>query len=108
MPESVEYTYTTKREILMKRRAFLIQTIEEAQNALSGLVSGEISSYNLGSWSISRARPDLDKLSKWLKAAMVEVDEINNILSGKAPRHTSTCVYVNPQNVNVWDILGGI
>ena len=102
MSESVEYTYTTKRQMLLKRRAFLIQTIEEAQKALSGLMSGDITSYNLGSWSVSRAKPDLDKLSKWIKQAMLEVDEINNILMGRAPRHTSTCVYQNPQALDLW------
>lgn len=96
------YTYTTKREIMMKRQAFLIQTIEEAQNALSGLMSGDISSYNLGSWSVSRSRPDLDKLAKWIKNAMLELDEIAAILSGRPARHTSTCVYTNPQQIGWW------
>lgn len=102
MSEENLYTYTTKRQILMKRQEFLIKTIEEAQNALSGLMSGDISSYNLGSWSVTRARPDLDKLSKWIKDAMMELDEIAAILSGRPARHTSTCVYMNPQLLNLW------
>ena len=103
MPEEPQrFVYTTKREILMKRQAFLIQTIEEAQNALSGLMSGDISSYNLGSWSVSRSRPDLDKLSRWIKDAMLELDEIAAILSGRPARHTNTCVYMNPQLLNLW------
>lgn len=102
MSEENLYTYTTKRQILMKRQEFLMKTIEEAQNALSGLMSGDISSYNLGSWSVTRARPDLDKLSKWIKDAMQELAEIQNILTGRAPRHTSTCVYMNPQLLNLW------
>ena len=96
------YTYTTKRQILMKRQEFLMKTIEEAQNALSGLMSGDISSYNLGSWSVSRSRPDLDKLAKWIKDAMLELDEIAAILSVRPARHTSTCVYMNPQLLNLW------
>lgn len=102
MSEENLYTYTTKRQILMKRQEFLMKTIEEAQNALSGLMSGDISSYNLGSWSVTRARPDLDKLSKWIKDAMMELDEIAAILSGRPARHTSTCVYMNPQLLNLW------
>lgn len=100
--EPQRYTFTTKRSMLMERRAFLIKTVEEAQSALSGLMSGEISSYNLGSWSVSRSRPDLDKLSKWISQAYAEIDAITNILSGRAPRHTSTCVYVNPQPLDLW------
>ncbi len=107
MSESVEFTYTTKRKMLMERRAFLIKTVEEAQSALSGLMSGEISSYNLGSWSVSRSKLDLDKLSKWISQAYAEIDAITNILSGRAPRHTSTYIYRNPANVNIWDLLGG-
>lgn len=104
MSEENLYTYTTKRQILMKRQEFLMKTIEEAQNALSGLMSGDISSYNLGSWSVTRARPDLDKLSKWIKDAMMELDEIAAILSGRPARHTSTCVYTNPQNIGWWRV----
>lgn len=104
MSEENLYTYTTKRQLLMKRQEFLIKTIEEAQNALSGLMSGDISSYNLGSWSVTRARPDLDKLSKWIKDAMMELDEIAAILSGRPARHTSTCVYTNPQNIGWWRV----
>lgn len=94
--------FTTKRQILMKRQAFLIDMIEKAQEALTGLISGEIQSYNLGSWSINRSKPDLEKLQKWLNSAIIELDGINNILSGRAPRHTTTCVYSNPQNVGWW------
>lgn len=104
MSEENLYTYTTKRQLLMKRQEFLIKTIEEAQNALSGLMSGDISSYNLGSWSVTRARPDLDKLSKWIKDAMMELDEIAAIISGRPARHTSTCVYTNPQNIGWWRV----
>lgn len=103
MPEEPQsFVYTTKRQILMKRQEFLMKTIEEAQNALSGLMSGDISSYNLGSWSVSRSRPDLDKLSRWIKNAMLELDEIAAILSGRPARHTSTCVYTNPQQIGWW------
>lgn len=96
---------TTKRQILLKRQSFLLNTIEKAQSALSGLISGEIQSYNLGSWSISRSKPDLEKLQKYINQMMVELDAINNILTGRSPRKVSTCVYYNPQGVRWWDIM---
>lgn len=98
MPEQ-EWVYTTKRMQLQKRLSFLLTTIENAQTALSGLVSGEIQSYNLGHYSITRNKPDLEKLQKWIKGAMVEADEIQNLLSGRPARKISTCVYSNPQMI---------
>ena len=95
----------TKRKLLLKRQSFLITMIEEAQKALAGLVSGDITSYNLGTWSVSRSKPDLDKLQKYISQAMVELDSINNILTGRSPRKVSTCVYQNPQGVRWWDYL---
>ena len=94
----------TKRQLLLKRQTFLLSTIEAAQEGLSGLVSGEIQSYNLGSWSISRAKPDLDKLQSYINKCMVELDAINNLLMGRSPRKVSTCVYSNPQGVRWWDL----
>lgn len=85
-----------------KRQKFLIETIEEAQKALSGLINGDIQSYTLGTWNITRSRPDVEKLEKWLKNAMIELDSINNILTGRSPRKISTCIYSNPQGVGWW------
>ena len=92
----------TKRQILLKRQSYLMDMIEKAQAALDGLINGDIQSYNLGSWSVTRSRPDIDKLQKWINQALIELDGINNLLTGRAPRHTSTCVYTNPQNVGWW------
>lgn len=96
------YTYTTKRQMLMNERAALSTALEEAYKALSGLISGDIQSYNLGHWSISRHKPDLDKLRNWIEETRVRIDEIDNILMGKSPRKVSTCVYQNPQGVAWW------
>jgi hypothetical protein len=97
-----EYIYTTKRKMLLEERAKLSDAISEAYTALSMLISGEISSYNLGSWTITRKQEDLDKLQAWIDARRVRMDEIDNILSGRSARKVSTCVYQNPQGVGWW------
>ena len=97
-----EYIYTTKRIELLKERSSLSDAINEAYKALNGLISGEISSYNLGTWTISRKQNDLDKLQSWIDARRVRVDEIDNLLSGRSARKVSTCVYQNPQGVGWW------
>lgn len=97
-----EWIYTTRRIQLQNRLKFLLETIESAQTALNGLLSGDIQSYSLGSWSINRTKPDLDKLQKLIKSYIAEADAIQNILTGKPARKTSTCVYANPQNMRWW------
>lgn len=97
-----EYIYTTKRIELLKERASLSDAISEAYNALTLLISGEISSYNLGTWTITRKQEDLDKLQAWIDSRRVRVDEIDNLLSGRSARKVSTCVYQNPQGVGWW------
>lgn len=97
-----EWVYTTRRIQLQKRLKYLLETIESAQKAVDGLLSGDIQSYSLGSYSITRAKPDIDKLQKLLKTYIAEADAIQNILTGKPARKTSTCVYSNPQNLRWW------
>lgn len=99
-----EYIYTTKRKMLLEERRSLSDDVSEAYDALTKLISGEISSYNLGQCSISRNKVDLDKLQNWIDARRVRIDEIDNILSGRSARKVSTCVYQNPQNVGWWRI----
>lgn len=99
-----EYIYTTKRKMLLEERRSLSDAVSEAYDALTKLISGEISSYNLGQWSISRNKVDLDKLQSWIDSRRIRIDEIDNILSGRSARKVSTCVYQNPQNVGWWRI----
>lgn len=99
-----EYTYTTKRQMLVEERKALSEALNAAYSALSALISGEIQSYNLGSWSISRNKPDLDKLKAWIDDAKVRIDEIDNLLMGRSARKISTCVYSNPQNTFWWGL----
>lgn len=97
-----DYIYTTKRKMLLEERKALSDAVSAAYDALTGLINGDIQSYNLGTWSISRNKPDLDKLRAWLNDARVRIDEIDNILSGRSARKVSTCVYQNPQGVGWW------
>lgn len=94
-----QYKYTTKREMLMAERKALADSLASAISALHGLISGEIQSYNLGHYSISRTKVDLDKLQNWINAARIRIDEIDCILTGRSVRKVSTCVYTNPQNM---------
>lgn len=99
---SEEWVYTTRRQMLLDERAALSKALESAYSALNGLISGEIQSYNLGHWSITRTKNDLDKLQKWMNDARTRINEIDNILTGRSARNVSTCVYQNPQLTRWW------
>ena len=97
-----EWVYTTKRQMLLDERASLSSALSEAYKAMNALMGGEITSYNLGHWSISRSKLDLDKLQKWIDSTRIRIDEIDCILSGRSPRKVSTCVYSLPQSMRWW------
>lgn len=101
-----EAIYTTRRTMLIEERNRLSQAIADAFGALTSLMNGKITSYNLGILTISRSPADIDKLKQWLKDARLRLSEIDNILTGRQQRHTSVCVYNNPFNVNPY--FGGI
>lgn len=98
-----EYRYTTKREMLMTERKALATALADAISAMQGLLKGEIQSYNLGHYSISRTKLDLDKLQSWIDSTRIRIDEIDCILTGRGPRKVSHCVYANPQNMR-WGV----
>lgn len=97
-----EWIYTTKRQMLLDERAALSNALDEAYKAMQGLISGEITSYNLGKYSISRNQIDLDKLQSWMNSARLRLDEIDCLLTGRSMRKVNTCVYTNPQNMRWW------
>lgn len=101
-----EAKYTTRRSMLIDERNSLSQSIAGAFSALTALMNGKITSYSLGTWSISRSQADLDKLRQWLKDAQARLDEIDNILTGRPQRHKSVCVYANPFSVKPY--FGGM
>ena len=94
--------YTTRRELLIKERESLMQAYTDALTAQGNLITGKISSYSLGQWSISRSTPDLEKLAKWLDQTRLRLAEIDNILTGRPVRKSSVCVYQTPQHVRYW------
>lgn len=101
-----EARYTTRRAMLIEERNSLSKSIADAFSALTALMNGKITSYNLGTWSVSRAQADLDKLRQWLKDAQARLDEIDNILTGRPQRQKSVCVYSNPFSVKPY--FGGM
>lgn len=101
-----EARYTTRRAMLIEERNSLSKSIAEAFSALTALMNGKITSYSLGTWTISRAQADIDKLKQWLKDARARLDEIDNILTGRPQRHKSVCVYANPFSVKPY--FGGM
>ena len=101
-----EAIYTTRRTMLIEERNRLSQAIADAFGALTALMDGKITSYSLGTWSISRSQADLDKLRQWIKDTQARLDEIDNILTGRPQRHKSVCVYANPFSVKPY--FGGM
>lgn len=97
-----EWIYTTKRQMLLDERSALSNALGEAYKAMQGLISGEITSYNLGKYSISRNKVDLDKLQKWIDSTRLRIDEIDCLLTGRSMRKVNTCVYANPKNMRWW------
>ena len=59
-----EAIYTTRRTMLIEERNRLSQAIADAFGALTALMNGKITSYGLGTWTISRAQADIDKLKQ--------------------------------------------
>ena len=99
---TIRYIYTTKRQMLMQERKSLADALAQALAAMQGLIEGEITTYNLGRWSIGRNKVDLDKLQDWIDKTRIRIDEIDNILMGKSIRTVTTCVYGNPTMTRNW------
>lgn len=99
---TIRYIYTTKRQMLMQERKSLADALAQALAAMQGLIDGEITTYNLGRWSVGRNKVDLDKLQSWIDKTRVRISEIDNILLGKSIRTTTTCVYGNPTMIRNW------
>jgi hypothetical protein len=88
--------------MLMQERKSLADALAQALAAMKGLIDGEITTYNLGRWSVGRNKVDLDKLNQFIKDTRIRIDEIDNILIGKSVRTTTTCVYGNPTICRNW------
>ena len=90
--------YITKRQYLIERQEVLAAQIAEIRDALNALIIGKITSYNIGSASISRSQTDLDKLRDYLKALELEFEENDATLRGHSRRCVEVQYYQNPTN----------
>ena len=99
---TIRYIYTTKRIMLMQERKALADALSQALAAMQGLIDGEITTYNLGRWSVGRNKVDLDKLNQFIKDTRIRIDEIDNLLLGQSVRKITQCVYGNPTVIRNW------
>lgn len=90
--------YITKRQYLIERQEVLAAQIAEIRDALNALVVGKITSYNIGSASISRSQTDIDKLRNYLRALELEFEENDATLHGRARRCVEVQYYQLPTN----------
>lgn len=86
----------TRREWLMSERARLYQALNDAVRGYDDLVTGRISSYSLGTRSITRYTPDLNALSAFISGTQNRIAEIEAILNGRPVRNTSRFVFTDP------------
>jgi hypothetical protein len=89
----------TRREWLMQERLRLYKAMTEAMTGYEDLVAGRITSYSLGTRSITRYTPDLKSLLDFIKAMQNRIDEIEAILNGRPVRNTSRYVFIDPSMI---------
>lgn len=94
--ETIATPPRTRREWLMWERARLYKALADAIEGYDGLVSGRISSYSLGTRSITRYTPDLNALNAFITTTENKIAEIEAILNGRSVRHTGHFVYTDP------------
>lgn len=100
MSETTEYTPPrTERERLTRMRERLCQTVESYMTAYEDLVSGRITSYSLGSRSITRYAPDLKTLADEIEKLQNQIYEIEAVLNGRAKRATTKYVFTDPSMI---------
>lgn len=90
--------YITKRELLIKRQELLATQIAELETALSDLIEGKITSYNIGSFSVGRTPADIEKFKKFLNELENEFLANDNVLRGRSRRVTEVNYYQSPTN----------
>jgi hypothetical protein len=89
----------TRREWLMQERARLYKALNDAVKGYDDLVSGAITSYSLGTRSITRYTPDLNALSAFITQTQNRIAEIEAILNGRPIRNTSRYVFMDPSMI---------
>jgi len=89
----------TRREWLMRERTRLYQSLDDAMRGYDDLISGRITSYSLGTRSITRYAPDLKTLSEFITGTQNRIAEIEAILNGRPVRNTSRYVFIDPSMI---------
>ena len=89
----------TRREVLMSERTRLYKSLNDAMQGYEDLISGRITSYSLGTRSITRYAPDLKTLSDWITSMQNRIAEIEAILNGRPVRNTSRYVFIDPSMI---------
>ena len=97
MSENAEYTPPrTERERLTRMWERLCRTLDGYMTAYEDLVAGRITSYSLGTRSITRYAPDLKTLADAIDKLQNQIYEIEAVLNGRAKRATTKLVFTDP------------
>lgn len=100
MSETTEFKPPrTERERLMQNRERLYRILNSHMSAYEDLVAGRITSYSLGSRSITRYAPDLKTLADEIDKIQNQIYEIEAVLNGRAKRNTTKMIFTDPSLV---------
>lgn len=95
-PRTLREKYTIERENLYAAR-------ESMTSALNELLAGEATaSYSIGNRSTSIARSNLKDLQDAIRKVDQRIDELEALLSGRAPRGVTSHSFTQPARVFWW------
>ena len=87
IPNSLREKYIDDRQLLYK-------TLWSIEEAISELVSGNVSSYSIGNRSCTYS--DIDKLKALRNEAEERIHEIEALLRGASPRNVTVSTFLDP------------
>ena len=87
IPNSLREKYIDDRQLLYK-------TLWSIEEAISELVSGNVSSYSIGNRSCTYS--DIDKLRALRDEAEERINEIEALLRGASPRNVTVSTFLDP------------
>ena len=87
IPNSLREKYIDDRQLLYK-------TLWSIEEAISELVSGNVSSYSIGNRSCTYS--DIDKLRTLRDEAEERINEIEALLRGASPRNVTVSTFLDP------------
>ena len=82
------------REKYIEDRQLLYKTLWSIEEAISELVSGNVSSYSIGNRSCTYS--DIDKLKALRNEAEERINEIEALLRGASPRNVTVSTFLDP------------